>query len=110
MGICFVGEKRSFNQFLGMTMLESFISYFYLPPIADYLPPKPGPIIDSVTGHTIGEHQGLWTYTIGQGAKIRGMQEKLFVARKDKEQNAIFVVPSRYGFETSHCHSDTLTE
>ncbi|ETW86243.1 hypothetical protein HETIRDRAFT_311357 [Heterobasidion irregulare TC 32-1] len=82
MGICFVGEKRSFNQFL-----------------ADYLPPKPGPIIDSVTGHTIGEHQGLWTYTIGQGAKIRGMQEKLFVAHKDKEQNTIFVVPSRCSHE-----------
>ncbi|THH20893.1 hypothetical protein EW146_g548 [Bondarzewia mesenterica] len=83
MGICFVGEKRSFNEFL-----------------ANYLPPKPGPIIDLTTGRTVGEHQGLWTYTIGQGAKIRGMPERLFVTRKDKDRNTIWVVPSK--------HSDLL--
>jgi tRNA U34 2-thiouridine synthase MnmA/TrmU len=59
---------------------------------AQYIRPNPGPIIDS-SGRTIGTHQGLWSYTIGQGARISGMREKMFVASKDLETNQIMVVP-----------------
>lgn len=48
--------------------------------------------MDLSTGEILGEHQGLWTYTIGQGAKLAGMSKKTFVCRKDKERNAIYVV------------------
>jgi tRNA U34 2-thiouridine synthase MnmA/TrmU len=44
------------------------------------------------TGATIGTHQGLWTYTIGQGARLPGLKEKYFVAAKNKKENAIYAV------------------
>ncbi|KZT23973.1 5-methylaminomethyl-2-thiouridylate-methyltransferase [Neolentinus lepideus HHB14362 ss-1] len=75
MGICFVGEKRKFNEF-----------------ISQYVPPKPGDIIDITTNEIIGKHQGLWNYTIGQGAKVRGLLSKAFVAKKDVENNVVYVV------------------
>ncbi|KAI0062349.1 tRNA methyltransferase [Artomyces pyxidatus] len=79
MGICFVGEKRRFTDFL-----------------ADYLPPLPGPIIDLYSGRQVGEHRGLWAYTIGQGAKIRNLPEKLFVAHKDRDTNTVWVAPDSH--------------
>lgn len=75
MGICFVGEKRRFDDF-----------------ISQYIRPNPGPIIDLGSGNEVGTHNGLWQYTIGQGAKIRGMPQKMFVARKDPQHNRIYVV------------------
>ncbi|KAH9952026.1 5-methylaminomethyl-2-thiouridylate-methyltransferase [Amylocystis lapponica] len=75
MGICFVGEKRRFDNFL------------------EYITPKPGPIIDLTTGKTLGRHRGLWSYTIGQGARIAGLPQKMFVAKKDLHTNVIYVVP-----------------
>ncbi|THH11993.1 hypothetical protein EW145_g278 [Phellinidium pouzarii] len=59
MGICFVGEKRRFTKFL-----------------AQYISPKPGPIIDMVTKMQVGTHQGLWHFTIGQAAKVSGQRER----------------------------------
>lgn len=76
MGLCFVGERGKFSGFL-----------------SSYLPPEPGPIVDMEMGKQIGKHQGLWTYTIGQGARIPGMKQKMFVASKDKKSNTVFVVP-----------------
>lgn len=76
MGICFVGEKRKFHDF-----------------ISQYIPPKPGPIINLETGFQVGEHTGLWNFTIGQGAKVNGLKEKTFVAKKDIPKNIIYVVP-----------------
>jgi tRNA U34 2-thiouridine synthase MnmA/TrmU len=75
MGICFVGEKRRFSEF-----------------VTQYVPPRPGNIV-SWKGETVGTHNGLWTYTIGEGARLGGMKEKWFVARKDIAQNEIVVVP-----------------
>jgi len=75
-GICFVGEKARFNKFL-----------------SSYIQPKSGPIIDKITGRRIGDHSGLWNFTIGQNARISGMPEKLFVVSKDVEHNTIYVVP-----------------
>ncbi|KAL4077193.1 tRNA-specific 2-thiouridylase [Scleroderma yunnanense] len=79
MGICFVGEKKKFTNFL-----------------SQYIPPNPGPIIDMTTSEQIATHEGLWNYTIGQGAKIRGCKTRMFVAKKDPNQNAIFVVPGSF--------------
>jgi tRNA-specific 2-thiouridylase len=41
----------------------------------------------------VGEHAGLWNFTIGQGAKVNGLKEKTFVAKKDIPRNIIYVVP-----------------
>ena len=85
-GICFIGE-RPFREFLGR-----------------YLSKEPGPIKDA-TGRTIGRHEGLSFYTLGQrqglgigGVKARGAQKgggehaPWFVARKDIEKNTLWVV------------------
>ena len=58
----------------------------------NYLEPNPGQIYELETGTTIGTHEGLWTYTIGQGARLPGLKEKYFVAAKSKQENAIYVV------------------
>ena len=57
----------------------------------DYVAPRPGPIFLIDTNVKLGEHTGLWTYTIGQGARIPGFFRKLFVAAKDHKENAIYV-------------------
>ena len=85
-GICFIGE-RPFREFLGR-----------------YLNKEPGPIKDP-QGRTLGQHQGLSFYTLGQrqglgigGVKARGAQrgagehEPWFVARKDIDKNTLVVV------------------
>ncbi|HTH77580.1 MAG TPA: tRNA 2-thiouridine(34) synthase MnmA, partial [Ramlibacter sp.] len=85
-GICFIGE-RPFREFLNR-----------------YINKEPGPIKDE-KGRTIGEHQGLSFYTLGQrqglgigGIKARGAQRgggehaPWFVARKDIEHNTLRVV------------------
>jgi len=76
MGICFVGQKRRFEDF-----------------ISQYIQPKPGYIVDAITHKILGTHQGLWGYTIGQNARIPGLKEKMFVSEKDTSENVIFVVP-----------------
>jgi tRNA-specific 2-thiouridylase len=85
-GICFIGE-RPFRDFLER-----------------YLNKAPGPIKDE-KGRTIGQHQGLSFYTLGQrqglgigGIKAKGAQRgggehaPWFVARKDIEKNILWVV------------------
>ncbi|GAA5910998.1 tRNA-5-taurinomethyluridine 2-sulfurtransferase [Sporobolomyces salmoneus] len=75
MGICFVGVRKAFSGFLD-----------------SYIPPSPGNIED-INGKVLGQHQGLWKYTVGEGARLSGLPEKLFVARKDVERNVVVVVP-----------------
>jgi tRNA-specific 2-thiouridylase len=85
-GICFIGE-RPFREFLNR-----------------YISHAPGPIQDD-RGRTLGQHQGLSFYTLGQrqglgigGVKEKGAQrgqgehEPWFVARKDMERNVLRVV------------------
>ncbi|KAI0934477.1 hypothetical protein AcV5_006307 [Taiwanofungus camphoratus] len=76
MGLCFVGEKRRFHEFL-----------------SQYITPSPGSIIDVRTGKSVGTHAGMWSYTVGQGARLPGMPEKMFVAQKDPRKNEIYIVP-----------------
>jgi tRNA U34 2-thiouridine synthase MnmA/TrmU len=97
MGICFVGEKRRFSEFIGMrTLLAKRRMGMLKRAVAQYIQPKPGPIVDLATGKTIGQHKGLWTFTIGEAARISGAPQKMYVARKDVTANAIFAVAGMY--------------
>jgi tRNA-uridine 2-sulfurtransferase len=78
-GICFIGE-RPFRDFL-----------------ARYLPRVPGPIV-TPAGATVGRHDGLAYYTIGQrqglgvGGTRDGEHAPWFVAAKDAKRNALIAV------------------
>ncbi len=85
-GICFIGE-RPFREFLNR-----------------YIAKEPGPIKDE-RGRVLGEHHGLSFHTLGQrqGLGIGGIKAKgaargggehapWFVARKDLENNTLWVV------------------
>lgn len=82
-GICFIGERK-FKQFLN-----------------HYLPATPGPI-KTLEDETIGKHDGLMFYTIGQrqGLHIGGMKGKTespwYVVDKDLKQNTLFVVQGEH--------------
>jgi tRNA-specific 2-thiouridylase len=78
-GICFIGE-RPFQEFLGR-----------------YLHTEPGPI-ETDQGRVIGEHRGLFLYTLGQrsGIKVGGLAGAAaapwYVADKVAARNALIVV------------------
>ncbi|KAI8373506.1 tRNA methyl transferase [Choanephora cucurbitarum] len=76
MGICFVGQRKRFAEFL-----------------EQYIDQPPGPVINLETGQVIGEHQGLYGYTIGQASRICHGSDKWFVAQKRMETNELVVVP-----------------
>lgn len=77
-GICFIGERK-FKIFLN-----------------EYLPAKKG-FIQTVDGKTIGEHDGLMFYTIGQrqGLKLGGIKNTLdapwYVVKKNLQENTLIV-------------------
>ncbi|MDO8953604.1 MAG: tRNA 2-thiouridine(34) synthase MnmA [Gammaproteobacteria bacterium] len=78
-GICFIGERK-FKEFLN-----------------HYLPAKPGEI-QTPEGKTIGHHDGLMYYTIGQrqGIGIGGIHdssgEPWYVANKNLSKNVLIIV------------------
>ena len=78
-GICFIGE-RPFPEFL-----------------SNYLPVKKGDIFDE-NQNLIGEHNGVYFYTLGQrqGLGIGGIKGSLeqpwYVAAKDNQKNSLTVV------------------
>jgi tRNA-specific 2-thiouridylase len=83
-GICFIGE-RPFREFL-----NRYLSY------------QPGPM-KTADGDVVGEHVGLSFYTLGQrkgiglgGIKAHqnadGNSEAWYVARKDVENNTLYIV------------------
>jgi tRNA-uridine 2-sulfurtransferase len=61
--------------------------------LADRLPPAPGPIVD-VDGTELGQHEGVWRYTVGQR---RGLgldhHERRFVVDVDAERTRVVVGP-----------------
>lgn len=78
-GVCFIGE-RNFKPFL-----------------ENYVKPERGDIIDAATGRRVGEHEGVYFYTIGQhkGLGIGGMSgfasAPFFVVGKDVKKNILYV-------------------
>jgi tRNA-specific 2-thiouridylase len=91
-GICFVGE-RDFREFLG-----------------HYLPMRAGEI-RSVDGQRVGEHAGVFFYTLGQreGLQIGGVRGRTtapwFVVGKDVPRNVLYV---DQGHDSRFLHSTTL--
>lgn len=73
-GICFIG-KRDFKEF-----------------ISQYIPYQKGPF-KTLSGQTVGEHEGVAFYTLGQrkGLKIGGPGDAWFVVAKDTFQNIVYV-------------------
>jgi len=78
-GICFIG-KIDTKEFLQKE-----------------IKPQKGDIIDIDTGKKVGEHDGVWYYTLGQreGLKIGGADKPYFVASKDIRQNIIFAAKGK---------------
>ena len=74
-GICFIGE-RNFKKFL-----------------ENYLPNTSGDIVNIETNEILGKHAGLMYYTIGQrrGLNVGGTLNRLFVVKKDLENNILYV-------------------
>ena len=77
-GVCFIGE-RNFKEFL-----------------SQYLPAKPGDMVDIASGAVKGRHDGLMYYTLGQrqglGIGGSGTGEPWFVVDKDLRRNVLYVV------------------
>ena len=78
-GICFVG-KVDVQEFLSNKLKE-----------------KMGEIVDLDSEEIIGTHKGVWFYTNGQrkGLRIGGSPEPYFVAKKDPEQNILYVAQGK---------------
>lgn len=78
-GICFIG-KIDTKEFLQMK-----------------IKPRKGNIKDIDTGKKVGEHDGVWYYTLGQreGLRIGGADKPYFVAGKDVRQNIIFAAKGK---------------
>ncbi|KAI8343307.1 tRNA methyl transferase [Chlamydoabsidia padenii] len=75
-GICFVGQHRKFADFLGQ-----------------YIDQPRGQAVNLENDKVIGEHNGLFGYTIGQAAHIHHGTHKWFVADKDLATNRLICVP-----------------
>ncbi len=96
-GICFIGE-RDFREFLGQ-----------------YIPAQSGEI-RSIDGQKVGEHSGVFYYTLGQreGLHIGGIKGRAaapwFVVGKDIQRNILFVdqgINSDW-LHSSHLQSETV--
>ena len=78
-GVCFIGE-RNFREFL-----------------KNYIPAQKGNITDIDTGKKVGEHRGVYYYTIGQhkGLGIGGISGETatgwFIVKKDAKKNILYV-------------------
>lgn len=76
MGICFIGE-RDFENF-----------------ILEYLEPKPGSFVSIEDGTVKGKHNGWFTLTLGQRARIGGQRDPWFVVDKDVTTGDVMVAPT----------------
>lgn len=54
-------------------------------------PPGSGPIILAETGKTIGQHDGIHRYTIGQRKRLPAVGRPVYVVRIDPERNAVII-------------------
>jgi len=74
-GICFIGDID----------VQDFLR--------TRIPEEKGKIVDVDTEKVVGEHDGVWFYTIGQreGLGIGGQEVPYFVVGKDAEKNVLYV-------------------
>lgn len=72
-GICFLG-KIKYNDFVKFNLGE-----------------RPGDIIDIATGKVLGRHKGFWFHTIGQRQGLGLGGGPWYVAKKDIDNNIIYV-------------------
>ncbi|KAI9292551.1 5-methylaminomethyl-2-thiouridylate-methyltransferase [Neoconidiobolus thromboides FSU 785] len=77
MGICFIGKKKKFNEFL-----------------SNYISNNPGKII-TTENEFIDYHDGIWSYTIGQRLRLSFKSKKYYIISKDIENNLLIVAPDR---------------
>jgi len=98
-GICFLGKIKLFD-FLKKRIPESL-----------------GPVVD-IGGEKIGEHRGVWFYTIGQrhigfaGENKKGDRSEnkpYYVSRKDVKTNTLIVAPGRNN-PALYCRETSLTD
>eukprot|EP00127_Corallochytrium_limacisporum_P002796 Clim_evm9s141 gene=Clim_evmTU9s141 len=90
MGVCFVGKRRSFSDFLG-----------------NYIDPLPGSFVDGRTEEVIPgvHHMGHFNFTVGQMVKhvrsrdghpsvpLEERGKKMYVVRKDGLKNTVHIAP-----------------
>ena len=78
-GICFIGKVD----------LPEFLK--------TQIAPKPGDIIDIDTNKKLGQHNGVWFYTLGQrqGIKVGGSDKPYFVAKKDTKNNILYIAKGK---------------
>ncbi len=72
-GICFIGE---------INVLKFLMAN---------IPKKPGDIVDIDTNEKVGEHDGIYFYTIGQRAKIPNQTEAYYFCGKNLDLNYMYV-------------------
>lgn len=84
-------KKRDSQEicFLQDTSLEEFLS--------KKLNSKKGEIRDTDSDEVVGEHDGIFKYTLGQrkGIKVGGSREPYFVSKKDVGKNILYVAKGR---------------
>lgn len=78
-GICFLG-KIAYNDFIKFHLGE-----------------KSGEIVEMETGRILGKHKGYWYHTIGQRHGLGLSGGPWFVAKKDIEDNTVFVSKVKFG-------------
>lgn len=68
---------------------------------------QPGPIVDVATNLTVGQHQGIHFYTIGQRKRLPAMGKPIYVVNIDAGRNAVFVGPRERALRAT-CRATTL--
>lgn len=63
--------------------------------LQERLKPRPGPLVDALTGEVVGEHQGASLYTVGQkkGLGLSKPHLERYVVGVDPERNVVYVGP-----------------
>lgn len=78
MGVCFVGKKKNFGKFL-----------------EEYIEVRCGLIIESMSGETIGEHNGVHNFTIGKRLSVGPKSHfGYFVEKIDAQSGTVYAVES----------------
>jgi len=63
--------------------------------LKERLKPRPGPLVDALTGEVVGEHEGASLYTLGQrkGLGLYKTHLERYVVDVDPERNVVYVGP-----------------